>query len=452
MADVRPFRGIHYDTKKVSEMRAVTAPPYDVISPEQQEDLHRVDPHNVVRLVLGKTHKADTDSNNRYTRAAASYRQWLEEGVLARDDRPAIYYTETDFQDHEGKKVTRRGMISLVRAQDYEDGVILPHEYTFSGTKKQRLELLKHAQANFSCIFSVYPDQDLTMTDALERAAHERDPLHDFEDLDGCGQRIWPVTDPEVIRLVAGLMDSKKVYIADGHHRFETAQNYRRLMHDKNPGAGPDAAFNYTMMFLCATGCPGLVILPAHRLLPALEGFDVEDFISRASEVFHVERFAYDAHSFTTSRLAFKASMKKNGNRASTIGLIAAGARTFYTLTLREGVMARIVNSSVPEPMWELDAVVLTRVILMHLLHLTADDLDREETISYWSDTDRVMDTVLRGKARLAFLLNPARIGQIERIAEAGLILPRKTTYFYPKILSGLVINPVDPGEEIRLP
>lgn len=452
MAEIRPFRGVHYNPLKISIMRPVTAPPYDVIPPEQQADLHRVDPHNIIRLILGKTHKADTETNNRYTRAAAYFRQWQEEGVLIRDERPVIYYTETDFEVHGGEKVTRRGMIVLVKAQDYEDGVILPHESTFSGTKKQRLELIKQARANFSCIFSVYPDQELTMTDALERSAHEQAPLHDFEDLDGCGQRIWAVSDPEVIRLVATLMESKKIYIADGHHRFETAQNYRRLMSELYPQAGPSAAFNYTMMFLCATGCPGLVILPAHRMLPSLEGFEPEDFISRASEIFHVERFAYDANSFTTSRLAFKQAMKKNGNRASTIGLVAAGAKTFYTLTLKDGVMARIVNSSVPEPMWELDSVVLTRVILMHLLHLTPEDMDREETISYLSDTDKVMDTVLRGKARLAFLLNPARIEQVERIAEAGLILPRKTTYFYPKILTGLVMNSIDPGEEIKLP
>jgi uncharacterized protein (DUF1015 family) len=452
MADIRPFRGVHYNAQKISLMRAVTAPPYDVIPPERQDELHRIDPHNIIRLILGQTFESDTETDNRYTRAARYFRRWQEDEILIRDQRPVIYYTETDFRVHGGEKVTRRGMIVLVRAQDYEDGVILPHEYTFSGTKKQRLELIKNTQANFSCIFSVYPDQELAVTDALEKSAHQIEPMHDFDDLDGCGQRIWPVSDPEVIRLVASLMDDKKVYIADGHHRFETAQNYRRFMGEKHPEAGPAASFNYTMMFLCATGCPGLVILPAHRMLPSLEGFDPEEFISRAAEIFHVERFTYDAHSSTTTRLAFKQAMKKNGNQASTIGLVAAGAKTFYTLTLKEGVMAQIVNSSVPEPMWELDSVVLTRVILMHLLNLTAEDLDREETISYLSDTDKVMDTVIQGKARLAFLLNPARIGQVERIAEAGLVLPRKTTYFYPKILSGLVMNPIDPAEEIKLP
>ncbi|MBU0516860.1 MAG: DUF1015 domain-containing protein [Proteobacteria bacterium] len=452
MAEIRPFRGVHYNPPAISLMRAVTAPPYDVIPPEQQEELHRVDPHNVIRLILGQTLAGDDERNNRYTRAAAYFRTWQQERVLIRDERPAVYYTETDFRVHGGQTITRRGMIVLVKAQDYEDGVILPHESTFSGTKKQRLELIKQVRANFSCIFSVYPDHELEIIGTLQQTAHLGEPIHDFDDLDGCGQRIWAVRESAVIRRVAELMSPKNVFIADGHHRYETAQNYRRQMSDLYPQAGPGAAFNYTMMFLCATGCPGLVILPAHRMLPTLEGFDPEDFISRAGEIFHVERFSYTAHSSTTTRLAFKAAMKKNGNRASTIGLVAAGEKTFYTLTLKDGVMARVVNSSVPEPMWELDSVVLTRVILMHLLGLTAEDLDKEETISYWSNTDKVMDTVVRGKARLAFLLNPARIEQVERIARAGLILPRKTTYFYPKILTGLVMNPIDPGEEIKLP
>lgn len=453
MADIRPFKGFRYNIQKISLMKAVTAPPYDVIPPKLQEELHFKNPNNVIRLILGKTFDIDDDNNNRYTRAAEYFNKWQQDEILFRDSKPAIYFSETDFFVPGAGTVTRRGMISLIRAQDYEDGVVLPHERTFSGTKQQRLQLIKHSQANFSSIFSVYPDHDLEVINTLDEAAKKTEPLCDFDDLDGNGQRLWAVTDPDVVFKVAQMMGTKRVYIADGHHRFETAQNYRRFMNDKYPHASKDAAFNFTMMYLCAMTCPGLVIFPAHRLMPRLDRFNLGDFLPRAEKYFYIDKFS-QAGSFTRAKLAFLAALSKNGiDQAHSIGLVTSDASEFFLLTLRPGVMEELVKhgNGLEPPLWDLDTVILTRVILMEILGLTLDDLDDEELISYLSKSDKVIEDVCRKRARLAFLLNPARIDQVENIAEAGLILPRKTTYFYPKVLTGLVMNKIVPEEEVNL-
>lgn len=447
MADVAPFRALRYDQSKVSNLTNVVTPPYDVINAQQQAEYYASDPYNIIRVELNKKRQSDGPRENRYTRSAQHFANWQAQGVLKRDPAPAFYISETTYQDAEGQKRVRRGFFTLLKVEDVSERKVLPHEQTFTVHKEDRFQLTKAVQANISPIFALYPDDDNRVMGALD-AAREPEPIEDFVDPMGLPQKLYRVTDGQACRRVQELMHDKVIFIADGHHRYETAINYRNYMRTQAPQAGPQASFNYTMTYLCSMNDPGLTIFACHRMLPHLDGFAAEDFLRLAKPYFDVQEISIqgrpdDVRSRLTQALA------QADARGNSLGLVSHDSEVGYLLTVKPEAVKNLQNANLAAPLARLDVVILTSLVLEKLLGLDNAARDQEHTIEYVADMHYVLDKVRYGKARLAFLLNPTKVEQVQEIATAGLIMPRKATYFYPKVLTGLVINPLDPAEKV---
>ncbi len=298
MAMVVPFRGISYDQGKIGDLRQVVAPPYDVISPPEQEALYQRHPQNVVRLILNKERPQDHPQDNRYTRAAALYSAWQKENILARAPQPQFYFLQEEFSasilppgqraSASGSSV-RRGFIGLIRLEEYSARVVLPHEKTQTKPRADRLALMEACQANFSQIFSLYTDEEGAMVPIYERVFSSGPPSMDVTDSEGVRRRLWMASDPAVLQRVREIMRTKEIFIADGHHRYETALAYREGQRKKFPNGTGRETYNFTMMYFAAMEDPGVFILPTHRVVYNLENFAADSFLDQLRSDFSVE-------------------------------------------------------------------------------------------------------------------------------------------------------------------
>ncbi len=440
MAQVVPFRGVVYSPLKIQDLADVTTPPYDVISPEEQTAFYNHHPQNIIRLILGKTFETDTDTDNRYTRSAAFFNDWLAKGILVQDTTPCIYLTSTEFSIH-SQIFTRWGLIAQVALEPFEKGVVLPHEKTFSHVKSERLELMKSCHANFSPIFSLYSDPAQTIVDMLRLSVSGQTPDMTFTDTTNCKHRLWRVSDPMVHQKVSEAMSPTSLFIADGHHRYETALNYRQWVADTTPGFSPKHPANFIMMYLCAMEDPGLVILPAHRILKAGNSQKVETLIDAADAFCTIQRIAIDPASGMPIDGQSWETVLNTTDSETRIGVVIRHHGEACCLTPKPGVMQQLFGAEMTGAMLELDVTVLTRLLLMELLGLDSRQLDREGVIAYSSRIETALEAVCSGDGDAAFILNPTRIDQVKRIAESGETMPRKSTYFYPKVITGQVIN-----------
>ncbi len=451
MALVAPFKGLHYNPAKVADLTEVVTPPYDVIKPAEREAFAARNPHNMVHLILPQALPGDDRLRNRYTRAAALFRQWQREEVLLRDSEPAFYYWETDFEI-QGARHTRKGLAALVRLEPLSGGAIKPHEQTFSAAKADRLELFKQARAHFSPIFSLYPDPDhqvlRTLQDALPPAS-----LENFQDTLGYQQRLYRVTDPGALQAVHQAMAGMTLFIADGHHRYETSLNYQKLLKQQYPQASPQAPFNYTLMYLSNIFDPDLVILMAHRLLggPRVKQLDEAWVLGRLKEYFEIVSLPA-ADEFGEAYEDFLQQTLAETPPQETAFILLGFGRKAWLLKMRPGVRQKQLARQMHPALAQLDVAVLNYLIFEKVLGLDAQALDDQETFKYSSKISEVVSAVTQRDARLAFILNPTRIEQVQEVASAGLTMPRKSTYFYPKVMTGLVMNPINPEEEILSP
>lgn len=299
MAEIAPFRGLRYNPEKLPNLTEVFIPPYDVISPEQQEFFSALHPYNMIHLELGKSAPGDCEANNVHTRAKTLLVKWKQENVLTREDRPAIYYYELDYTLEGDLRRTRYGFICVLRLEDFAQGSVRPHERTFQAVKNERLGLMLACNANLSPVFAVYPD-DAGSVDEVLRTGRESQPIISFTDTAAMVHRVWRVTNGDALRAAADYMKEKAIFIADGHHRYETALVYRDLQRVRFPGASPLASFNYVMMYLSDMNQGGLTILPTHRLLRGLGSWDPETFLREAEPFFRISR--YDATDFGKKR------------------------------------------------------------------------------------------------------------------------------------------------------
>lgn len=441
MARIAPFRGLLYNPKKIDNLRDVVTPPYDVISRQEQDIFYETHPHNVIRLILGRASATDTETANWYTRAANDFSRWQTENVLVRDKSPALYYTEMDYSA-DGREMTRCGLIALVGLEDFDKGVILPHERTFSATKTERLRLMETCHANFCPIFSLYPDRENRVVNSLKENARGKRPDIDFKDQNGLLHRLWRVVDPEVINAVAKEMAVKPLYIADGHHRYETALNYRNRRLAENPGLREDASCNFVMMYLCSMHDPGLTVLPAHRLINDLPKERLDTFLDRACSFFDVETFNGSDRKKTET--AFLDALRSHSGKGNSIGVFTKESDALHIVHLREGVIENLFGDRLPAPLRRLDVTILTQVILKKVLEFDEKDLDDERMISYTSKIPEALKAVRGCECTVAFIMNPTKIEQVQEIADARLVMPRKSTYFYPKVITGLVLNKID--------
>jgi uncharacterized protein (DUF1015 family) len=451
VAIIAPFRGLHYNPAKVPDLTDVVTPPYDVIRPEEREAFAARNPYNMVHLILPQSLPGDDRLQNHYTRAGALFRQWERDEVLVRDQTPAFYYWETDFQ-HDGRTYTRTGLAALVRLEPLRGGGIRPHEQTFSAVKADRLELLKASQANFSPIFSIFPDPDNQIVSLLKKGLPET-PLMAFKDSMGYIQRLYQVSNPATIQAVHQTVRKMDLFIADGHHRYETSLNYQKLMKQRYPKASPEAPFNYTLMYLSNMFDQDLVILMAHRLLggPRLKNLEEAWIMGRLKEYFEIVSLPA-AHEFGEAYEEFLQQTLAEVPAGESAFVVLGFGRKAWRLIMRPGVRQSVLARQMHPALAQLDVAVLNYLIFEKVLGLDANAQDDQETCKYTSKIEEAVAAVTKGEARLAFLLNPTRIEQVQEVASAGLIMPRKSTYFYPKVMSGLILNPINPQEEISLP
>ena len=440
MASIAPFKGILYNTNKI-KLADVIAPPFDVISKEEQENFHRSHPNNMTWLTLGKTTKDDTNSNNPYTRAADYLNTWLSKNILIQDVLPSYYLTSHTFPFEE-KPITRYGLICLVGLEPFEKGIVLPHEKTFSKIRSQRLELIKACKSNLSAIFSLYSDHENRILDKLKGAVLEKSADIDFIDNNNHEHRLWRITDNGVYRYVSEAFKDKAIFIADGHHRYETALKYKEWLTENSPDFNSDHPANHVMMYLCSMEDSGLIILPAHRMLNEVPEPLRASLISNAPQYFDVTTFPFEKTGKEQAKNEFISALKSKSS-LNCIGVFMKDRSELYLLTLKPGVMEQKFGDKLPESLRNIDVTVLTHLIFMELLGFDQARLDNERLIAYSSIADDAIEAVAAGKHDIAFIINPTRIEQVQSIAKNGLIMPRKATYFYPKVITGQVMNSV---------
>lgn len=428
---VAPFEGYRYSSEKVPDLSRVIAPPYDMISPQQQQQLHERDPWNIVRLILGKD-SGEGGSGDRYEKAAATYREWKDAGILVRDAEPAIYAYRQDYE-WERKTYQRLGFIVRAALAEFGEGAF-PHESTLSGPKADRLRLLSACRANFSSIFSLFSDEDGSIQDRLE-AETASAPIQQVTDDLGVRHRLWRLSRPEFHTWIDNRMRDKPFIIADGHHRYETALEYRRLMRER-PEEAPDGC-DYVMMFLAPIESPGLTILPFHRSLSLP---DRSSALARLGEAFEVTEVPLSGRSDTECGMMLSTLEKTSADRASFI--FYPGEENFYLLVEKEDFdRAPYLGPGTSREVGELDVTILHQVAIQGLLGLEEQRLVQEGGISFFSRPEDAYEQARTRKDRVVFFMRPARIEQVWNVAVSGQKMPQKSTNFYPKLTTGLVIN-----------
>jgi uncharacterized protein (DUF1015 family) len=437
MATVLPFNGIRYNPEKVPDGATVTTPPYDVISPDEQASFYARHPNNVIRLILGHPNAGDSDKDNPHTRSAAFFRRWLDEDVLRQDAAPSLYLKAITYP-FGSETITRFGLIARVKLEPFEKRIILPHEKTFSKVRSERLALMKATHCNYCPIFSLYPD-DGNILKGLETSVDKSAPCADFIDEKRHRHQLWQITDPAVHARVTASMQDKRLFIADGHHRYETALNFKQYLADTDPSFDDRHPANYVMMYLCSMSDPGLIILPAHRLLKSVSGADISAALAMAGDYFEITTYFFDANHRSAVEKEFLDALAEGSDR-HTIGIYARSAPVFRLLTLKPGVMDDLFGEELDPALRQLDVSVLTRLLFMKILGFDQARLDDASLIGYASQADQAIAAIDTGAFDVAFILNATKIEQVQEVAQQGLIMPRKSTYFFPKVRSGLVM------------
>jgi uncharacterized protein (DUF1015 family) len=438
MANVIPFRGVLYNPDKITSLADVTAPPYDVISPVYQETLYERHPNNIVRLILTKDQSEDKAETDRHRRAGQTYANWCSDEILIRDERPAFYLQETSFAQ-DGKRLRRFGLIARVRLEAFEKGVILPHEKTFSKVKSERLGLMRHCHANFSPIFALYADNG-AIIETLKEAGQKASPTIEMADDQGHRHRLHRLVNTGMQKKLTAAFANERLYIADGHHRYETALNYRNWVASETPDFSPDHPANYVLMYLASMQDPGMLILPAHRLLHEVSGRALDDMLTAAEPYFEMETFRDNA-GISDALVSRFLDRLRSFSADNTIGLARRDRPELVLMRLKHGAMLRCTANEMADELQDLDVSVLTGLIFMDLLGFDQARLDDNRLIGYSSSARSAVAAVQEGAYDVAFLLNPTRMDQVRRVSEAGLVMPRKSTYFFPKVISGLVLN-----------
>jgi uncharacterized protein (DUF1015 family) len=442
MASIKPFRGVRYHPKRFEDMSNLVSQPYDRVRYGLQEEYHALSDYNVVRLIRNRKQEGDDESSNVYTRARDLYRQWLAEGILTRDRLPCLYAYHQSFHTPRGEAGTRRAFICALELTTFEEGVVLPHERTHAGPKVDRLNLLRTTQVNFGLIFMVYPDPlnrvNALLDTAIDGLPPDVDVVEMFER--DVRQQLWAISDPAVIAAVQAEMKPKRnLIIADGHHRYETALNHRDGMRQRYPNAPDNSAFNHRMVALVSMDDPGLTILPTHREIFGHRELAPDEILRRAAQYF-------DVLPLSDRAACFAAMAERESEHA--FGFYSGGP--FYLLTLKD---ASLLEQLIPEERavaWKsLDVSILHRVLLEQVAGISPEVIDAKEKVRYHRDADLPIAAVDSGEADFVFFLNPTRMEQVKVCTELGEKMPQKSTDFYPKAISGLVMCPV--GAEERL-
>jgi len=432
MAGIIPFIGLRYNNSKIANLASVMTPPYDIIDDKAQARYYAESPVNIIRLELGLMFPDDDEKNNRYTRAKKYLDRWMEDETLLPEAKPALYVYQQEFPGAKGT-VIRNGFICGLKVEDYSEGAVLPHEETLSKPKADRLKLMQATQCNFSSIFGLYSDPERLVDNALLEAVGSREPDVDITDEAGEFHRLWVVTDETTLQAVSSILQDKQIFIADGHHRYETALEYSKLMHESG-----HKGYDYVMTTLVNLYDEGLVVLPTHRVVKNINNLDLEGLKSALTEVFEVEEF-----DLSTGLPGFMNELANRGKKKHVFGLYTQ-ERSLYLLTVKNMNQAKSLMPKDMSDSWrKLDVALLDNLVLSRLLGINEADRKNRDNLSYTRDEQWALDRVNDGSHQLALLLNPTRVEEVVAVAQAGDKMPQKSTYFYPKLLTGMVINPL---------
>jgi uncharacterized protein (DUF1015 family) len=438
MADILPFRALRYNPQCVSPSQVVTQP-YDKISPEMQERYYAASPYNLVRIILGRHEPQDNTDHNVYTRAAQYFRDWRSRGILQQESLPSIYAYSERFKSPAGSRFQeRKSFIALGRIEDYAKNVVFRHEQTLAKPKADRLDLLRATRAHFELLFMLYEDSG--EIHSLISEAATTTPTIEVTDEYGVIHRLWQISDAKLIDSLRSQMRDKKLVIADGHHRYETALNYRDECRAAASAAAPgDAPYEFVVMAFVNMNSPHLLILPTHRVVHSLNSFSPESFRDAAQAYFDVEEVS------PTLDAARAAALLHERAHAGTAILGVTANRAFVLSTPRQPKPAGVqALSGLSSRQQELDVVQLHKCLLEGVLKLSEESIRNQQNLSYIRDADEALQQVRSGKANIAFLMNPCKVQQVRDIAFAGEVMPQKSTDFYPKLLSGLTIYALD--------
>jgi uncharacterized protein (DUF1015 family) len=416
MAEIQPLLALHYDLDRTGGLQNVVAPPYDVIDDEQRAGLEQRSPYNVVRIDLPR-------GEDPYASAAALLGEWQAAGVLVQDDAPALWALEQDFTGPDGRRRTRRGFFARVRVEDYGAGRIRPHERTHPGPKEDRLRLTRATRTNLSPIFSLFSDPAGRAWSALE-GARDAEPWGETRDEDGTENRIWRIADAQALESVSGALRDSELLIADGHHRYETARVYAEEI-------GGEGAHRYVLMCLVALQDPGLTVFPTHRLLKGLTGAQLVALAGALRRDFDIQE------------LSSTAELAPSPSDPVRFGYIDSHFQRPFMLSLKDNVIADAALDGHAEAYRRLDTAVLEALILKGALGMSEEDIDHLAGLGYARSFDEALTLVQNRDYDAAFFMAPTPIEHVQAVAEAGENMPPKSTYFFPKVPTGLLFNPL---------
>ena len=421
---IQPLRALHFDSRAVGSLDQVVAPPYDLIDRKRQDELYDRNPSNVIRLELNR-------SSDPYADAAATLKRWRADGRLVRSSKPALYFYTQRFR-HEGRELVRNGLIARVRLEEFATGRILPHERTFPKAKEDRLRLLEATHTNISSIFGLYPATDAGLARLLSQVA-QREPILTATDDLGIANEIRVIAQPDEVAMVQRALEASRILIADGHHRYETALEYYRRHRDDAAGSDPPACAD-TMMTLVAFDDPGLVILPTHRVVRQLPGAALVGFAANCRGDFIVEEFAEVD--------LFLMALKAGGRGA--LGVALKNDRTFRLLQVSDTAKLPAAMPEVAAAVRELEVSILHALVFERIFGIKPEEVRKGGNIEYTIDARGALAQVIAGKADGAFVMNAPTVEDIARVSGAGATMPEKSTYFFPKLITGLVMNPLE--------
>ena len=420
MADVQPLRTLRYDPRSIGSLEAVIAPPYDVIDAPMRAELLARSPFNVVEIDLPES----PGGGDRYQHAEETFEEWRQQGVLVRESEPAFWALEQNYTAPDGSRRRRRGFFARVRVEDYGAGRIRPHERTHPGPKEDRLALTRATRANLSPIFSLFPDPDDAAAEALERAA-AGEPFATANDAEGTEHKLWRIAQPDEVAGLQSALGEAELLIADGHHRYETARVYAEEV-------GGEGEHSYVLMFLCSLSDPGLLVFPTHRLLTELKDDTAKQQAIRTALMrdFEIEQVEGP-----------ELEPPAGENETVQLGYMDSFHKQPYRLTLKDPAIADEALAGKPEPYRRLDTAVLEAIVLKGALEMSEDDISHLRGLGYSKDFDDARDAVESGRADAGFFMRATPVEQVREVAEAGESMPPKSTYFFPKVPTGLVFN-----------
>jgi uncharacterized protein (DUF1015 family) len=445
--DVQPFKAMHYNPHKIKEVGLCLSQPYDVISAEQQDEYYKQHEYNVIRLILNKIEPGDTETNNRYTRARDLLNEWKQADLVHAADRPSFWIYEQAFDIPEIGRKKVKGFIGAVRLQDYENKRILPHEKVMKKPVEDRIKLTQVTNTQFEYIWGIYRDKAYIIDNILDKC-EEDSPIVDYQEKKiNVRHRLWRLVDPEKCEIISRTMQRLKIYIADGHHRYQTMLNIRDMMRKKYPDAGPNAPWEFIMMFLVNTEHEGLTILPTHRMLHSLNISNLAELNNKIQEHFHVKSYPFTHEDEAEVRRRWLRDLNAVENGEHKFGAYIMSMNRYYLATLKDAEayeeMFQIDSSSE----WKrLDVNILNTLILNKIVGITEEQLSLQTNIEYTKDVGEAIESIHSGRMQVALILNSTRLEDVIIIADNNEKMPRKSTHFYPKPISGLVFYSLDNG------